>query len=128
MIVVRLGDAARDVLAPLIADLRTTNELDLGLDPDDEFICMVTEPDGSGSALGFGAHTHSAEWLAATADQLQDIVIDARRSVGLPVTWPECPSHPATHPLSPVVDAGGAVWVCRQGGNVRIPIGTLADS
>jgi hypothetical protein len=40
-------------------------------------------------------------------------------------TWPECPTHPNTHPLEAALLSDRAVWRCPKNGEVIAEIGTL---
>ena len=40
-------------------------------------------------------------------------------------TWPECPTHPNTHPLEAAVLSDRAVWRCPKSGDAIAEIGTL---
>ena len=46
-------------------------------------------------------------------------------AAGRPATWPECPGHPDSHPLSPEAREGEAAWCCPVSGQVVCSIGTL---
>jgi hypothetical protein len=65
---------------------------------------------------GFGVHVMLGEspdqQLASLADQVQDGEVGQLPAERLPATWPECPRHPNSHPMSAVALDGAAVWVC----------------
>ena len=65
------------------------------------------------------------ERLADLADQLQEWEIEELAAAGRPATWPECPQHPATHPLAPQARSGQAAWCCPASGQVISVIGAL---
>jgi hypothetical protein len=76
-------------------------------------------------ACRFGGHTFSlnggqpiAEITADIAFQIQDDVTDEVWGA-----WPQCPGH--AHPMSPIVAASTAVWVCPADSDVSVPIGEL---
>jgi hypothetical protein len=46
---------------------------------------------------------------------------------GRPATWPECPIHPDTHPLTPLARDATAVWCCPRTGQVVSAIGALGQ-
>lgn len=48
------------------------------------------------------------ERLTHIADQVQDWAVEELWSRGEPGVWPECPTHPDSHPLRPVDGA----WPC----------------
>jgi hypothetical protein len=66
-----------------------------------------------------------AERLADLAEQLQEWEVEELAATGRPATWPECPSHPNSHPLSPESHDGEAVWSCPVSGQVMARIGAL---
>jgi hypothetical protein len=59
------------------------------------------------------------------ADRVQDWAVEALWHAGLPATWPECPTHPDSHPLVPQILDGRAVWRCARTDRVVSPIGRL---
>jgi len=66
-----------------------------------------------------------ADRLADLADQLQEWEVEELAAAGRPATWPECPGHPDSHPLSPEARDGEAAWCCPASGQVVCSIGTL---
>ena len=66
-----------------------------------------------------------ADRLAGLADQLQEWEVEELAAAGRPATWPECPGHPDSHPLSPEARDGEAAWCCPVSGQVVCSIGTL---
>jgi hypothetical protein len=71
----------------------------------------------------------AAEQVAALADQVQEWEVEALAAAGRPATWPQCPEHPASHPLEPAVSAdGGAIWRCPRSGLAVCAIGKLGAS
>ncbi len=78
----------------------------------------LIEPDGmSGSDL-----------VVFVTDQIQDFVVEELAASNRSSAWPECPHHPGTHPLRPVLDAGRARWSCHVLGQVVADIGELGDA
>jgi hypothetical protein len=68
----------------------------------------------------------AAERVAALAEQIQEWEVEELAAAGRPATWPECPEHPAAHPLAPVVSAdGAATWRCPRSGQAAGAIGEL---
>ena len=57
--------------------------------------------------------------------QAQDWIVELLWHRGRPPTWPECGSHPRTHPLSVADVAGTLVWVCPKTSDVIAPVGSL---
>jgi hypothetical protein len=68
-----------------------------------------------------------AEQVWWVADQLQEWVIGTQWRAGRSSTWPECPEHPASHPLKPDVDENAAVWRCPGSQRVICLIGALGS-
>jgi ABC-type uncharacterized transport system ATPase subunit len=64
-----------------------------------------------------------ADRLADIAQQLQEWELEELAAAGRPATWPECPKHPDSHPLSPRVRDGVAVWSCPRTGRTEYAIG-----
>jgi hypothetical protein len=68
-----------------------------------------------------------AERVADLADQVQEREAEALAEAGRPAAWPECPEHPASHPLAPAVAGdGGSVWRCPRSGTPVCAIGELS--
>jgi hypothetical protein len=66
--------------------------------------------------------------VVAVADQIQEIVIEALWGQGRSTTWPECPSHPGSHPLQAASQSGAPTWVCPASGRGWSAIGALDAS
>jgi hypothetical protein len=66
-----------------------------------------------------------AEQIVGLADQVQEAAIEALWMARLPVTWPQCPHHPDTHPLEPVLVSGAPTWRCPDDGGAIAAIGGL---
>jgi hypothetical protein len=66
-----------------------------------------------------------ADRLVHVADQVQEVVLEELWQLGLPATWPECPEHPASHPLTPVLTSAGPSWQCPKSRNTIAMIGEL---
>lgn len=63
--------------------------------------------------------------VAEAAGQVQEAAFDALWREGKSTSWPSCPRHPDTHPLSPDGGQDSAVWVCRTSKEVIGKIGSL---
>jgi len=120
---------ALDVLLPELrrtAGLRPIIEDRAGINRFDEVVInvMFLNQDGHGQGIqvpeGDGPHR-----LAQVADQVQEWAIEELWNQGQPATWPECPFHPGSHPLEPVVDAGTALWRCPKSAEPVAAIGEL---
>jgi hypothetical protein len=132
-----LTDAVRnqlhDNLAPVLNDIRATGAIvpeireeehkDLG---QDMVSAWLQGPDGvTGMGLRVNMALPTADRLADIADQFQEWEVEELAAAGRPATWPECPEHPKSHPLSPQVRDGAAVWSCPRNGHVEYPIGGM---
>lgn len=118
-------------LAPILRDITATGAIlpevqeeaheDLGADV---VSAWVQGPDGIfGSGIRVDMHVAPEERLADIAEQLQEWEMEELAAAGRPATWPECPEHPNSHPLSPQVRNGVAMWCCPRTGNPEYPIG-----
>jgi hypothetical protein len=123
-------------LAPVLHDLRAGNAVvpevryEAREDPGPGYVCAFIGPAGqtSGSmGVRVALAATAAERVAQLADQVQEWEVEELCAVGRPATWPECPEHPGSHPLEPVVtDAGAASWRCPRPGLTVCAIGELA--
>ena len=115
-----LIDAA---VEPFLRDVRATLDplfhLDVKFDDD----LWLFEAYGGGTS--FPTNVESMDVPSLTAEIAQRIP-DSPAFDDLLDPWPRCPRH-QDHPLYPEVRKGIAVWACRRGENVAIPIGELAD-
>jgi hypothetical protein len=135
-----LTDAERSVIdatmAPVLHDLRAAGAIvpevrfEAMEDRGPDYVCAVIGPAGRaiGSQGVWVALAQSvAERVADLADQVQEWEVEALAEAGRPATWPECPEHPASHPLAPAVAGdGGAVWRCPRSGTPAGAIGGLS--
>jgi len=137
----QLTDAERtDLLAnlePVLRDMRVSGAIV------PEFLERAYEgagPDTACALIRYGRE-HDRGWriqvslgeppadrLAELADRLQEWEIEELFATGRPATWPECPVHPDSHPLSPEVRDGEAAWCCPASGQVICRIGALGVS
>jgi hypothetical protein len=123
-------------LAPVLNDIRATGAIvpeireeehkDLG---QDMVSAWLRGPDGvTGMALRVNMALSTAGRLVDIADQFQEWEVEELAAAGRSATWPECPEHPKSHPLSPQVRDGAAVWSCPRNGDVEYPIGGITTS
>ncbi|MEU4391971.1 hypothetical protein [Kribbella sp. NPDC023855] len=63
--------------------------------------------------------------LVHVAEQVQEFVLEELPGRGLPATWPECPDHPASHPLTPKLTKAGPSWCCPKSDATISAIGEL---
>ena len=107
-------------------------------------VAMVWTPDGSGTGVLIGAPGDpvTALMVLAAAEALHDAVVDDRL-LGT-TTWPPCPMHPGTHPLTPRRQELGrvhaqeldqalysdveVVWACSRSDEVVCRVGELGST
>lgn len=125
-----MDEVLQVALGPVLADLRSTGAPVPRVQPsgwtEDEALpaAMLWSPDGSGVGIFVRAHDPEVSRVAHAAEQVQEWVVEERP--GGDSTWPVCPLHPGTHPLSPVVVDGVARWVCARDRAVVARLGDLA--
>ncbi|WP_051885877.1 hypothetical protein [Streptomyces hygroscopicus] len=117
--------ACADALETVLRDLRAQCAVRPDIRTDDTYGVMLWAPDGSAQGLTSPQGGTAAELLAHLADQVQDWAVEALWSEGVSAVWPQCPTHPDTHPLTATVHADTAVWVCPKGRAMVARIGEL---
>lgn len=90
---------------PLVEDLAWSRE-------SGQMTAFLRNADGTGAGVQVMEGEPEAQQLAELADQVQEWFIEARWAQGLSTSWPDCPHHPGSHPLSAVAREGRAVWTC----------------
>lgn len=122
----------RETMAPVLRDIEAGGAIvpiiqeEAHADLDGEFVSvMAWSADGSGMGLFIPTEPTSAERVARLADQVQEWEVEELAARGRPATWPECPDHPNSHPLEPVVADDTAVWRCPRSGHVIGRVGAL---
>ncbi|WP_087883669.1 hypothetical protein [Streptomyces alboflavus] len=121
---VALAVVERDLRAACVVQPIVREELDF----DDEPLVVLYEADGSGVGVSVPEGAAAAEQVASLAEQVKDWAVEALAAQLLPATWPECPDHPASHPLDASVAGGVAVWSCPRSRRVVAPVGALGES
>ena len=86
---------------------------------------MVVRVDSDSWGLSVPAEDDLETRVAAVADQIQEWVVENKVSLDGSSTWPECPQHPRTHPMSAQVVDGLAWWVCPRNEQPEARIGDL---
>ena len=119
-------------LAPVLHDIRAGQAIipdiiDRSWDDDEGSVCAFL---GTGGAPRAGVRVlldpdPPGYPLAFLADQVQDWEVEELAAAGRPATWPQCPAHPDSHPLSAEAVEGAAVWRCPASGEVVARIGEL---
>jgi hypothetical protein len=85
--------------------------------------------DAGGTGVWVARSGPAGERLAGLAGQVEEWEVEALAAAGRPATWPECPEHPASHPLEPWFEsAERAVWRCPRSYRVVCTIGELGSS
>ncbi|HEY3556684.1 MAG TPA: hypothetical protein VGL05_04455 [Kribbella sp.] len=118
-------------LSLLVRDLRSTGGISLRVldepaieDPAYESVWMLSDDDCRTGLLA-PRDLPQPERVVHVADQVQDFVHEELGRLGLPATWPECPEHPASHPLTPALPAGIPSWQCPKSSRTVSTIGNL---
>jgi hypothetical protein len=124
-------DLLQTALQLVLRDHRSTNGIALRLldepssnDPEYESMVLLSS---SRSRTGLLAplDMEQPERVIHVADQVQEFVHEELNWLGLPVVWPECPEHPASHPLRPVLVVDKPSWQCPRSGHTISAIGEL---
>ena len=84
-------------------------------------------PDGSGMGIWIQRGLPLSTQVVTLAEQVQEWAVEALWQLGRSASWPECPHHPARHPLEAREVDGGAVWACPVLGVIIHRIGQLTD-
>jgi hypothetical protein len=63
--------------------------------------------------------------IASVADPAREWAVEAHWHAGRPATWPECPEHPSSHPLTAAVREDRAVRFCPRTGHLVNDIGRI---
>jgi hypothetical protein len=64
---------------------------------------MLHDADGTAQGVFAMAAESLPQRIASVADQVQEWAVEALWRAGRPATWPECPEHPNSHPLTAAV-------------------------
>lgn len=123
--------ALAEALAPVLRDLEGSGSpapdvRDDQCSGDGLVTAMLYSADGFGQGVSAMLTDSPAERVASVADQVQEWVLEDLWSIGRPATWPECPQHPGSHPLSAAVRGSRATWTCPRTGRIVTEIGQLS--
>jgi hypothetical protein len=117
-------------LVPVLRDLETSTDLgfviaeDQWSDFEGQETAVISGRHGGQGIFVLAGERADAQ-VVALADQIQEWAVEQLWSEGKRATWPECPSHPDSHPLEPVVHDGSAVWRCPVSLAVVSVVGSL---
>jgi hypothetical protein len=117
----------RAAIAPGLADLEREHPSLLRVveAPEDRHLhAMAWYRAGSGTSI-YLEHYEGSQLVAEAAGHVQDAAFEALYSEGKSSSWPSCPQHPDTHPLSPASREGLAVWLCPTTHEIMATIGAL---
>ena len=121
------------ILSPILHDLGTTCAVgveireigvvvgEMGMEVSFD-VCPALGSETRVTFLGTGKPSQD---IADLADKIQDVATDALWFEGRSNVWPECPEHPASHALRPMVAAERPVWRCPLTREVIAEIGNL---
>jgi hypothetical protein len=123
--------ALSEALAPVLDDLGSSGAPVPGVRDQQwsnfpgQVTAMLHDADGTAQGISAMAAEPLAQRIASIADQVQEWAVEALWRVGRPATWPECPEHPGSHPLTAAVREDRAVWACPKTGHLVNSIGRL---
>jgi hypothetical protein len=89
---------------------------------------MLSEAGGTGAGVSVEPGTSFEAQVVDMADQVQGWAFEALNAAGFSATWPECPYHPNSHPLSAAIVSSRPAWWCPKSERVVAVIGGLAGS
>jgi hypothetical protein len=89
---------------------------------------VISWDHGGGRGVAVWAESPLVDKVVLLADQVQDEMVERLWQLGRPATWPECPEHPGTHPLTALRIDDRAMWACPRTGRPIAPIGGLRDA
>jgi len=110
-------------LAPILRDLRVGCAVPPDIRDGDGATAMIYGPDGTGQAVSVIPGAPAADQIVWLAEQVQEWAVEALWTAAHSAVWPECPAHPATHPLTPEVRNAAATWTCPRTGALVAVIG-----
>lgn len=120
-----------EALAPVLRDLENSGALlpdirdEQWSDFDGQITAMLYGPDGSGQGVFVMAGESLPERITSVADQVQEWAVEAHWQAGKSASWPECPEHPRSHPLTPVLREERPAWACPRSGHLICGVGQL---
>jgi hypothetical protein len=97
-----------------------------GWDADPDVVsAFIIRPSGYEWGIRLQLTLPAKEQLVNLADQVQEWQVEELWAAGRSATWPECPEHPNSHPLSAVLHNDDAVWICPKNRHMICQIGEL---
>jgi hypothetical protein len=95
---------------------------------DPDLHAMLWDSSGAGTGVYLSHAGEGTDLVAEAAGQVQEAAFEALWCEGKSTSWPTCPRHRETHPLSPDGGHHPAVWVCPTSKAVIANIGSLRDA
>ena len=126
-----MHDVLTVALVSVLADVIATTDVRLEVVSEEwsdfpgQVTAMVNQSDGARTGVSLMVDQSPVEQVASLADQIQEIVVESLWSAGESSTWPECPRHPNSHPLSAGVRDQAPVWRCPRDNVIVSRIGDL---
>lgn len=131
-----MEDVLQQALEPALRDLRT-----VGIRPrieDSDWAKEWDEELDRASAMLRGRDAHmlgiavarwwpDADQVVSVTEQVQEWAIEELWYTGASTSWPECPHHPAAHPMEAALISGEAWWTCPSYQSPVARIGQLTD-
>ena len=131
-----MEDVLQQVLEPALRDLRIVGirprieESDWAKEWDEELdraSAMLRGRYGFRMGIAVARWWPDADQIVCVAEQVQEWAIEELWRNGASTSWPECPHHPAAHPMDPALISDEAWWVCPHYQSTVARIGELAD-
>lgn len=125
----------RETLAPVLRDIQASGAIRPIIREEtrdsvtDDFVSvMVWHADRTGMGVFVPAEDTAAQRVVRLAEQVQEWEIEELAAAGRSATWPECPDHPNSHPLQPVLSGQDtAVWRCPRSARVISQVGAFGQ-
>jgi len=123
-----------EALAPVLRDLASSGALlpDIRDEQwsgfDGQVTAMLYGPDDSGQGVFVMAGSRCRRESRRSRARSRKWAIEARWHADKSASWPECPEHPRSHPLAPVLCEDRPVWTCPRTGHLICGVGQLPSS
>jgi hypothetical protein len=128
-------DVLQQALEPVLRDLRTAGvrprieDSDWAKEWDEELDRASAMLWGRLGGLGIAVARWwpDADQIVCVAEQVQEWAVEELWTVGASTSWPECPHHPAAHPMEASLIRNEAWWACPHYQSPVARIGQLTD-
>jgi len=125
-----MGAVLDEVLAPILRDLTATGGPVARVDwhqwaEPSRDSAPLYGVDGAGVGVAVTLEAQRQAQLVELADQVPEWAVEALWHQQRPATWPNCPRHPNSHPLTVRQVDERAAWVCGPDDVVIASVGAL---